>query len=83
MLVVISSRTEAIFISELDYFSFLSFPFFLVSKVKNKSLLEFTPGEIASVLYAFVTTIYNQQISKSVNISEIRRRPPTDMNLLP
>ena len=29
-----------------------------------------------------VNTIYTQQKSKSINIDEIRRRPPTEMNLL-
>ena len=29
-----------------------------------------------------VKTIYTQQRSKSINIDEIRRRPPTDMNLV-
>ena len=29
-----------------------------------------------------VKTIYTQQRSKSINIDEIRTRPPTDMNLL-
>ena len=34
------------------------------------------------MFYKFVKTIYTQQRSKSINIDEIRRKLPTDMNLL-